>query len=54
VERYRLIRKLTADLDRFRRIPAHQREAKVADEGARTCFALLRELNADVDDCGRH
>ena len=43
-ERDRLVRKLKADLARFRRVPVHRREAECADEGEATCLALLRDL----------
>ena len=46
-ERERLIRKLEADLARFRRVPAHRREAECADEGEVTCLALLRDLGVE-------
>ena len=40
----RLIAKLLADLRRFESIPPEHREAECADEGERTCRALLRDL----------
>lgn len=46
-ERERLIRKLEADLARFRGIPAHRRAAECANEGEATCLALLRDLGIE-------
>ena len=46
-ERQRLIRKLEADLARFRRVPAHRRVAECANEGEATCIALLRDLGIE-------
>lgn len=46
-ERDRLVRKLEADLARFRRVPAHRRDAECADEGEATCLALLRDLGIE-------
>ena len=47
-ERERLVRKLEADLARFRRVPSNRREAEHADEGEQTCLALLRDLGVDA------
>lgn len=44
----RLIAKLLADLRRFESIPQERREAECADEGERTCRALLRDLGVVV------
>ena len=46
-ERDRLVRKLEADLARFRRVPAHRRLAECADEGEATFLALLRDLGIE-------
>lgn len=46
-ERDRLVRKLEADLARFRRVPAHRRVAECADEGEATCLALLRNFGVE-------
>ena len=46
-DRDRMVRKLEADLARFRRVPAHRREAECADEGEATCLALLRDLGIE-------
>jgi hypothetical protein len=46
-ERAALVSKLKADLERFRNIPVHRREAECADEGEQTCKALLQELGVE-------
>lgn len=45
-ERQALIRRLEKKLAYFQSIPAHRREDECADEGERTCWALLAELGA--------
>lgn len=47
-DKERLVRKLLADLKRFKAVPANRRQDECADEGEATCRALLRDLGIEA------